>query len=344
MTKLRACLFLALLIGPLSLLAQGASPTRDVLILTTGGTIASRSDSPMMAGPALVQAIPELADYANIDVEEFSVVGSSRMTPAHWLGLAKRINAIFSENDDLAGIVVTHGTDTLEETAYFLNMTLKFDRPVVMVGSMRSADEVSPDGPANLVNGVRVATDEHAVGQGVLVVFNEDISAARDVWKTDNRRVHTFDASNVGHIGTVDPDGVRFYHRSLQPHTTKSEFDISAVDALPDVAILSDFTGIDEALVNAFGSREMDGLVVRTFAGGRMSAGMLAGLASLEPRGVPTVVTSRVPGGRIVAAPDYEFPAIVSNGQQDNKARILLMLALTKTSDLAEIQRMFDTY
>jgi L-asparaginase len=114
--------------------------------------------------------------------------------------------------------------------------------------------------------------------------------------------------------------------------------------ALPDVYILSDFTGIDETLVHNFGKQEMDGLVVRTFAGGRMSTGMLAGLASLEQRSIPTVITSRVPGGRIVSAPDYDFSAVVSNGQQDNKARILLMLALTRTSELSEIQRIFDTY
>ena len=338
-------IFLLFLVIPVSSLAQHNEEVKpDVLILTTGGTIASRTDAPLIAGPALVQTVPGLADHANIDVEEFSVIGSSKMTPAHWLGLAKRINTLFSENAGLAGIVITHGTDTLEETAYFLNLTVKADKPVVLTGSMRSADEISADGPANLINAVRVAASDNAIGQGVLVVLNEDISAARDVWKTDNRRVHTFRASNVGHIGTVDPDGVRFYHRSLHPYTTNSEFNISNLEALPEVAILSDFTGIDESLVGDFGQRDMDGLVVRTFAGGRMSAGMLAGLAGLEQPGVPTVVTSRVPGGRIVEAPDYDFPAIVSNGQPDNKARILLMLALTRTSDPIEIQRMFDTY
>ena len=321
---------------------QDAKP--DVLILTTGGTIARRTDAPLIAGPALVQAVPELTDFANVSVEEFSVIGSSKMTPAHWLELAKRINTIFAENDDLTGIVITHGTDTLEETAYFLNLTVKSDKPVVLVGSMRSSNEVSADGPANLINAVRVAVSEQTISQGVLVVLNEDISAARDVWKTDNRRVHTFRGSNVGHVGTVDPDGVRFYHRSLQPHTTSSKFDVSSLAALPKVFILSDFTGIDATLVSNFGKQEMDGLVLRTFAGGRMSAGMLAGLASLEPLGVPIVVTSRVPGGRIVNAPDYDFSAVVANGQQDNKARILLMLALTQTSDLSEIQKIFDTY
>ena len=336
---------LLFLLIPTLLSAQQVQNTKpDVLILTTGGTIASRTDAPLIAGPALVQAVPQLTDHANISVEEFSVIGSSKMTPKDWLGLAQRINARFSENDGLAGIVITHGTDTLEETAYFLNLTVKSERPVVIVGSMRAADEVSADGPSNLINAVRVAISEQAVSQGVLVVLNEDITSARDVWKTDNRRVQTFRGSNVGHIGSVDPDGVRFYHRILQPHTTRSEFDVSSLVALPRVNILSDFTGIDEALVRNFGNQDMAGLVIRTFAGGRMSTGMLAGLASLENRGIPTVITSRVPGGRIVSAPDYDFSAVVSNGQQDNKARILLMLALTKTSELSEIQRIFNTY
>lgn len=337
-------ILLFLLVPVLVSAQQNQDTKREVLILTTGGTIASRTDAPMIDGPALVQAVPELTDYAKIGVEEFSVIGSSEMTPNHWLGLAKRVNAKFSENENLAGIVITHGTDTLEETAYFLNLTVKSDKPVVLVGSMRSANEISADGPANLINAVRVAISEQAVGQGVLVVLNEDITAARDVWKTDNRRVHTFQGSNVGHLGTVDPNGVRFYHRILQSHTTSSEFDVSGIATLPNVFILSDFTGIDENLVRAFGNQEMDGLVVRTFAGGRMSAGMLAGLASLEQRGTSIVVTSRVPGGRIVSAPDYDFSAVVANGLQDNKARILLMLALTRTSELSEIQQIFDTY
>lgn len=341
--RIRIALVFLLLSG--LVLAQGTGEsTPQVLILTTGGTIASRTDAPLIDGPALVQAVPELLDYASIQVEEFSVIGSSRMTPAHWLALAKRVNEIYSSDGDLAGVVITHGTDTMEETAYFLNLTVQWDRPVVLVGSMRSSNEVSADGPANLINAVRVASSDQAVGQGVLIVLNEDISAARDVWKTDNRRVQTFAGSNVGHIGAVDPDGVRFYHRSLQPHTTISEFDISSVAVLPDVLILSDFTGIDRTVVERFGRQAMDGLVIRTFAGGRMSAGMLAGLEEIDDLGIPTVVTSRVPKGRIVSPPNYNFPAIVSNGQQDNKARILLMLALTKSSEHAEIQRIFDTY
>lgn len=333
-----------LLCTAICLANEESSPMPRVLILTTGGTIASRTDAPLIDGPALVQAVPDLLDYAEVNVEEFSVIGSSKMTPDHWLRLAKRSNEIFSTDAGLAGIVITHGTDTMEETAYFLNLTVKSDRPVVLVGSMRSSNEVSADGPANLINAVRVATNEQSVGQGVLVTLNEDISAARDVWKTDNRRVQTFGGSNVGHIGAVDPDGVRFYHRVLQPHTTTSEFDGSAIDALPSVSILSDYTGIEQSVVEDFVRQPMDGLVVRTFAGGRMSGGMLAGLEAIADSGIPVVVTSRVPGGRIVSAPDYPFPVIVANGQQDNKARILLMLALTRTGELERIQSIFDTY
>ena len=326
-------------------IANEESDTKPrVLILTTGGTIASRTDAPLIDGPALVQAVPELLDHARVTVEEFSVIGSSKMTPVHWLRLAKRINEVYSNDHDLAGIVITHGTDTMEETAYFLNLTVKSDRPVVLVGSMRSSNEVSADGPANLINAVRVATNDDSVGHGVLVVLNEDITAAADVWKTDNRRVQTFGGSNSGHVGAVDPAGVRYYHRVLQPHTTATEFDVTGVDSLPNVLILGDFTGIDSAVVERFGRQPMDGLVARTFAGGRMSTGMLEGLKVAADRGLPVVVVSRVPGGRIVGAPDYPFPAIVANGQQDNKARILLMLALTRTADPKDIQRIFDTY
>ena len=320
--------------------ADNHKPT--VLILTTGGTIASRTDAPLIDGHRLVQAVPELLDHAEIDVEEFSVIGSSKMTPDHWLRLAQRVNSVFGERDDLTGIVITHGTDTMEETAYFLHLTVKSEKPVVIVGSMRSSNEVSADGPANLINAVRVAGNPAAIGHGVLVVLNEDISSARDVWKTDNRRVHTFSAQDLGHIGTVDPDGVRFYRKLLQPHTTATEFDVAGRSALPDVAILSDYTGLDASLVESFAANPMDALVVRTFAGGRMSAGMLEGLERIADRGIPTVVTSRVPGGRIVGAPDYPFSAVVADGQPDNKARILLMLALAGEVD--DVQRIFDTY
>jgi L-asparaginase type II len=339
------CSFVVLVFLHGSAMAQTEQiDTPKVLVLTTGGTIAAPVDEPRIEGPALVQAVPEVLNYARVEVEQFSLIGSSKMTPAHWLKLAQRVNALLAAKPDLAGIVITHGTDTMEETAYFLNLTVKSDRPVVLVGSMRSPDEISADGPANLVNAVRVSASKEAIGHGVLVVLNEDISPARDVWKTDNRRVQTFQSSGGGYLGAVDPDGIEFFRRTSWPHTTRTEFDVSSVKQLPGIAILSDFTGIDEQTVIKFGQQRLDGLVIRTFAGGRMSAGMLAGLAELQKKDIPTVVTSRVPGGRIVEQPEYDFPVIIANGQPDNKARILLMLGLTRTTDRHELQRMFDTY
>lgn len=313
-----------------------------IKVVTTGGTIASPSGAPRIDGPTLIRAVPALADVAEIEVEEFSRIGSSKMTPENWLALAQRINAILDGGMD--GVVVTHGTDTMEETAFFLHLTLKSEKPVVLVGSMRSPDEISADGPANLLNAVRVAASPDARGKGVLVVLNEDISSARDVWKTDNRRVQTFRSSSAGFLGSADPDAVIFYRQTLKPHTAASEFDVAAIERLPEVAIVSDYTGIDAELVTQYADRRLDGLVVRTFAGGRMSEGMAAGLTTLAQDGPPIVVTSRVPGGRIVEPPDYDFPAVVATDLPDNKARILLMLALSRTSDAAELQRIFDTY
>lgn len=333
-----------LLVSVVPLVQGDAAVKPQILILTTGGTIASRTNAPLIDGPALVQAVPELLDHATVQVEEFSVIGSSKMTPDHWLRMANRINEHFSKNENLTGIVITHGTDTLEETAYFLNLTVKAHRPVILVGSMRSSNEVSADGSANLLNAVRVSVDRQAQSQGVLVVLNESITAARDVWKTDNRRVQTFSGGNVGHIGSVDPDGVHFYHRVSHPHTKNSEFYIANLNALPRVLILSDFTGMDAEVVEHFATQPMGGLVIRTFAGGRMSAGMIKGLRKIADRNIPIVITSRVPNGRIVSPPRYDFSHVIANGQQDNKARILLMLALQQTSELTEIQRIFDTY
>jgi L-asparaginase type II len=254
------------------------------------------------------------------------------MTPGHWLRLAKRINQIFQQDSNVAGVVITHGTDTLEETAFFLNLTVRDSRPVVVVGSMRTSSEISADGPANLLNGVRVAVSAQAVGKGVLVVLNEDIAAARDVWKTDNRRVQTFRSPELGFLGFADPD------------TLESEFDVSGVDSLPNVVLVSDYAGFDGSLIDHLVSTRPDGMVVATFAGGRMSAGARRAVQRAAEAGIPLVIASRVPGGRIVGNPLGDTAAIVSRDLPSHKARILLMLALTRTGEIQEIQRIFDIY
>jgi len=315
-----------------------------ILILTTGGTIASRVGAPMQEGSSLIGAVPQLNEHALVRVEEVIRVGSSQITPAHWLTFAKRINAAFRRDQNLRGVVVTHGTDTLEDTAFFLNLTIRDSRPVVITGSMRAADEMSADGPANLLNAVRVAVADEAAGKGVLVALNENISSARDVWKTDNRRVDTFRSPELGFLGFVDPQGVVFYRSPLRPHTTRSEFEITDVSALPEVALLTDYAGFDGSLIEGVMSLRPSGVVVAGFAGGRLSAGGRKAVERAAASGIPVVVASHVPGSRIVGNPVANLRAVVARDLSPNKARVLLMLALTRTRDLDMIQRMFDTY
>lgn len=334
-----ACLLLASL--PLEVAGQEERPR--VVILTTGGTIASTPGG-TLAGDSLVAAVPQLLEHADIRVEEVSRIGSSQMTPSHWLALARRVNELFSTDPGLTGIVVTHGTDTLEETAFFLNLTVRHRRPVVLVGSMRSADAISADGPANLLNAVRVAVSPEAPGQGVLVALNEDIAAARDVWKTHNQRVETFQSPELGMLGWVDPDTVVFHRATLRPHTTESPFDVSDLERLPSVEVVSDYTASDGALLDWLVTREPDGLVVITFAGGRMSSGTREGVRRAVDAGIPVVLASRVPGGRIVGDPGAELGAVVAPDLPGHKARILLMLALTRTQDPGALQRLFRRF
>lgn len=335
----------ALLAGPDAVHGQSdvAPEVPRVVVVTTGGTIASQPGG-TLAGDSLVAAVPELLDHARVEVEEIYRIGSSQMTPDHWLTLARRVNEILAGDPDLAGVVVTHGTDTLEETAFFLNLTVHDARPVVLVGSMRSADAISADGPANLLNAVRVAVSPDAVGHGVLVVLNEDIAAARDVWKTHNQRVETFRSPELGFLGWVDPDAVAFHRRALRPHTTESPFRVEGVEVLPDVTIVGDYTGADSGRITDAVARGVDGVVVATFAGGRMSAGTRQGVRAAVEAGVPVVLASRVPGGRIVGDPAEPLGAVLAADLPPHKARILLMLALLETDDVDEIRRLFRVY
>lgn len=314
-----------------------------VLIITTGGTIASVNGKPMIDGPALVGALPELANMAQIEVEEFSKIGSSKMTPAHWLKLSQRINQLFKKDEGLTAIAITHGTDTLEETAYFLNLTVKVDNPVLLVGAMRSANEISADGPANLLNAVRVAVHQQAAGKGIMVVLDERISAAREVWKTHNRGVATF-SSPASFLGVVDPDKVRFYRQPLHSHTVDTPFNLNSVEQLPRVELVMDFTGFDPAIIDYFAGKGLDGLVVGSFAGGRMSAGMIEGLKRAVAAGIPLCVASQVPEGRIIGYPDYGFPLVFAPDLSPRKARILFMLTLSQTKDAKRWQAYFEAY
>lgn len=343
MKKLLYPVLLFLSIIPPLLHGQNTSKP-DILILTTGGTIASRTDAPLIEGPELVQAVPQLLDYADIEVEEFVRIGSSKMTPDIWLRLIKRIHAILEKRPDLDGIVITHGTDTMEETAFFLQLTHRRKTPIVLVGSMRSTNEISPDGPANLLNAVRVAADPQAIGKGVLVVLNENISSGRDLRKMNNRRVDAFGATEYGYLGFADPDTVIFYREPVKPHTTDSPFDLSKVEELPPVDIVTDFAGFDAEIFTFHAQRPTEGLIVRSFAGGRTSNGIIEGIRQLPEDSKPVVIASGIPGGRITGGRPYHPALIYATDLPPNKARILLMLALTETKEAEQIRQIFRTY
>jgi L-asparaginase len=242
--------------------------------------------------------VPELAQYADLTVEQFASVGSSAMTPDHWLRLAHRVNEAFAADPSLAGIVVTHGTDSMEETAYFLHLTTRDPRPVVLAGAMRSATAVSADGPANLLAAVRTAIAPSARGMGVLVVLNDWIHSARDVQKMDSNRVDAF-RSEWGPLGVVDADGVFFHRQILTGHTTSSEFDLTGLDALPDVAIVADFAGHDGSGLSGWVGRAA-GLVLEAFGGGRTSPGATRAAVEVAAGGIPVVLASRVAEGRVM--------------------------------------------
>ena len=338
---LQCALVAALSSAAPGLLAQSAKP--PVVILTTGGTIASRPGAESLPGADLVDAVPELLDYASVTVEEVARIGSSRMTPEVWLRIGKRINELFEGDRGLRGVVVTHGTDTMEETAYYLNLTILDERPVVIVGSMRSATTISADGPANLLDAVRVAVSPEARNRGVMIVLNDEINSARAARKTDNQRVQTFRAPELGLLGYADPDTVLFYGSPPQRHTAASEFDLSGVANLPAVPIVTDYAGFDGSTIVDWMDRGAAGIVVQTFAGGRMSAGASSSVREAVERGVPIVVSSRVPGGRIPGDP-LVAGSILARDLTAHKARVLLMVALAAGIAHDDLPRVFRQY
>jgi L-asparaginase len=334
--------FFLLLFCANSFYAQ-SSENPKVLIITTGGTIASKTNAPTLEGHDLIQAIPELAEFAEIEVEEFIRIGSSKMTPKIWLALVKRINSILNEQPDLACVIITHGTDTMEETAFFLNLTHRWTTPIVLVGSMRSSNEISADGPANLLNALRVGLSEEAIGKGVMIVMNDNIIAGRDILKMNNRRVDAFPSTDRGFLGFVDPERITFYRSPIKPHTTESQFNVYGLDSLPNVDILQDFAGFDVDILSYFIGRPNHGLVISSFAGGRLSAGTNE-VFKLTADHKPIVISSSIKGGRIMGSNPEGSLIIIANDLPSNKARILLMLALTRTTDIAKIQKIFDKY
>jgi L-asparaginase len=316
-----------------------------VRLVATGGTISNRTGGRMTA-EELVKSLPGLERFVRPEFEQFSNVTSSALTLKQWLDLAKRINTLFREDADLAGVVVTSGTDTLEETAYFLDLTVRTDKPVVVVGSMRNPGTLGYEGAANLLEGYRVAGDPASRGKGVLVVLNDEINSAREVTKTDALRPHTFQTRGYGILGVVDSDRVTYYRDVVKRHTKNSEFDISQLQDLPRVDVVLVYQGADGDLIKTLVDLGAKGLIIATAGAGATSGTQGDGIRYATQKGVFVVMTTRTGSGRLAARAGSAGGSFRIQGEDlaPVKARILLMLALTRTKDGAEIQRMFTEY
>ncbi len=323
--------------------APAAQPPK-VRLIATGGTISNRAGGRLSADD-LVESLPGLERYARAESEQFANISSSELTLKQWLELARHINALFREDAELAGVVVTSGTDTLEETAYFLNLTVRSDRPVVVVGSMRNPSTLGYEGAANLLAAFRVAADPASRGRGALVVLNDEINAAREVTKTDALRLQTFQTRGYGILGVVDFDRVAYYRSVVKRHTRDSEFDVAAIRELPRVDIVLVYQDASGDVIRALVDRGAKGLVIAAAGAGATSGTQDEGIRYAVEKGVFVVVTTRAGSGRIAARPGRGAGFRIAGEElQPLKARILLMLALAHTKDGGEIQRMFTEY
>ena len=294
----------------------------------------------------MLENIPEAQEFADVLPEQLVNVGSANILPSHWLQLTRRINDIFSLDAQAAGVAVTHGTATLEETAYFLNLTVKDRRPVVVTGAMRPPTGMGTDADLNLLDCIRVAAAPQSAGRGVLTVLNNEIQAARDVTKSNSYRLETFRSGELGCLGYADSDEqVVFYRSPARTHTADSEFDVAGLEELPRVDIAYAYAGADGLVVNALADAGAAGIVAAGLGGGSSSPEFMAALKQAREKGIPVVIATQTGNGRVMRTRRFvEDGYIAADNLAPKKARILLMLALTKTDDPAEIQRMMLEY
>jgi L-asparaginase len=286
----------------------------------------------------MLERVPEARELAELSGEDVLQVGSPSIGPKEWLQLAERIHALAVD-----GVVITHGTATLEETAYFLHLTVKSDRPVVVTGAMRPPSAVGTDAELNLLDAIRLAATPEAAGRGVLTILNNEIQSARDVTKSNAFRVDTFDSRDFGVLGYVDSDArVLFYRTVTRAHTTATPFDVRGRKDLPRVDIVYAYAGADGVLVGALTERRPDGMVLVGFGGGSYPGAFLEAGKRAVQAGIPVVLATRSWNGRVVITPKKQTERfIVCDDLLPQKARILLVLALTVTRDRSAIQEMF---
>ncbi len=328
----------------------------NIVILATGGTIAgagaSATGSAYTSGKvtidAMIDAVPNIRKLANLTGEQISNVGSQDMSVKIWIDLANRINELLAK-DDVDGVVITHGTDTQEETAYFLNLTVKSDKPVVLTGSMRPSTALSADGPLNMYNAVAVAASPEAKGYGVMVVMNDEILAAHDVKKMISTPVQTFQSPQEGLIGTAIFGQILWFHKPHGIHTTNSEFSVAGLTKLPRVDIVYMCADASPDLIDIMVKAGAKGIVVAGVGDGNMTSATLEAAKRATDKGIPVVRATRVPIGAVLVqgeVVDADYGTVSSDELNPQKARILLMLALAQKEKRSreELQKLFIEY
>lgn len=328
---------------------------RNIVILATGGTISGNSacgtnmltyKSAVLTVDSLIDSMPYIQNLAHVTGEEIAQIDSCDMSTPIWLKLANRINELLSA-DTIDGVVVTHGTDTMEETAYFLNLVIKSEKPVVIVGAMRPANAISADGPLNLYNAVALAISPEARGRGVLVTLNDTINCSREVTKTNTALQDTFKSPDLGYLGYIQDGGSHFYRFPTRKHTTQTEFDITGLAELPQVEIIYSYVNSGHTLINAVAKAGAQGIVYAGLGNGGMSELVKTALVECARNGIVIARSSRTGSGIVTrngAIDDDACGFVAADSLNPQKARVLLKLALTKTQNCTEIQRMFWEY
>ncbi len=337
-----------------SVIAQAQQALPNVVILATGGTIAGAGASAVNSATyaaakvgveKLIAGLPELSKVANVRGEQVFQVASESLTNDNLLTLAKRVSAL-SKQSDVDGIVITHGTDTLEETAYFLTLTVHTNKPIVVVGSMRPGTALSADGALNLYNAVNVAGSKDAMGKGVLVTMNDNIDTGRDVSKNVNIKTNAF-SSQWGPLGMIVEGRNYWFRAPVKRHTMNSEFDIDSITALPPVEIAMGYEGVSSVAIDAIAKSGAKALIHGGTGNGSVADRIVPNLQKARADGVIVIRSARVPDGFVIRnaeQPDDKYDWVVAHDLRPQKARILAMVALTKTNNTKDLQRIFWEY
>ncbi|WP_371132575.1 asparaginase [Polaromonas sp.] len=332
--------------------AQAAKP--NVVILATGGTIAGAGASALNSATyaaakvpvdKLLAGLPELSNVANVKGEQVSQIASESFNNETLMKLGKRVSALVKQAD-VDGIVVTHGTDTLEETAYFLNLVIRTSKPIVVVGSMRPGTALSADGALNLFDAVSVAASKDAAGKGVLVTMNDEIQSGRDVSKTINIKTEAF-KSQWGPLGMVVEGSNYWFRAPVKRHTLQSEFNIDEMDTLAPVEVVYGYGNVSRTALDAVGKSGIKALIHGGTGNGSVADRIVPALQEVRARGIQVIRSSRVSDGfvlRNAEQPDDKYDWVVAHDLNPQKARILAAVALTKTTDSKELQRIFWQY